>query len=302
MKPQARHSQGQGAARWRIGVDGGGTNTRLRLCDAAGKPLAEGRAGPSALGQGAAPAWAALGAALADAAAAAGLPTPPWPECALGLGLSGAGSAQWVAGFLALDPGCAQIRLDSDGFAALLGAHAGRPGALLIAGTGSVAEAWLADGSRRQVGGWGWKNGDEGSGAWLGLAALRELQRVLDGRAAAGPLSQAVLAQVRSQQTGEPVPALLAWNAAAGQQQVASLAPLVFAHEADDAVAARLLAQAVAELEQLAQAVHPSLPLVLAGSVAERLAPRFSAATRARLVHPAGDAAQGALYLLPEPA
>ena len=52
--------------------------------------------------------------------------------------------------------------LVTDGLVALLGAHGGEPGALLISGTGSVAEALLPDGQRRMVGGWGWQIGEIG--------------------------------------------------------------------------------------------------------------------------------------------
>ncbi len=291
------------AARWRVAVDGGGTNTRLRLLDAGGRQRGEGRAGPSALGQGATQAWAAIGSALAKAAAAAGLPTPAWSDCELGLGLSGANSPPMRDAFLAAAPDCARLVLDGDGFAALLGAHGGTPGALLIAGTGSVGEALLRDGRRRLVGGWGWLNGDEGSGAWLGLAAMRHAQRAFDGREAAGPLALRIGQLAREADGGSPdgAQALLRWCAEAGQQRYASLAPLVFEHEAEDAAAARLVAQALVELEALARALDPeaSLPLALCGSIAERLAPRFGdASLRARLVRPQGDAMDGALLLL----
>lgn len=289
-------------ARWLVAVDGGGTHTRLRLSDADGHRLGEGRAGPSALGQGVAAAWTAIQAALVDAAQAAGLPPPDWRDCAVGLGLSGANSPALRQAFLAAAPACARLVLAGDGFAALLGAHGGRPGALLIAGTGSVGELLRADGSRRQVGGWGWLSGDEGSGAWLGLAALRHAQRAFDGRERAGPLALQIW-QLARNETGvaDGAKALLAWAAGAGQQRHASLAPLVFEREADDPTAAGLIEQAIAELELLAQALDPEgeLPLALCGSIAERLAPRLrDAALRRRLVSPQGDAMDGALLLL----
>ena len=69
----------------------------------------------------------------------------------------------------------------------LLGAHEGRPGAIVAAGTGSVGEALRRDGLRVAVGGWGFPVGDEGSGAWLGLRAMRETHRAIDGRARRRP-------------------------------------------------------------------------------------------------------------------
>lgn len=292
--------------RWRVAVDGGGTHTRLRLIDRDGQRLAEGRAGPSALGQGAAAAWAAIAAALADAASAAGLPTPAWSDCALGLGLSGANSPPLRDAFVAAAPAGAQLVLANDSDTALLGAHGGRPGVLVIAGTGSIGQVLRADGSRAQAGGWGWINGDEGSGAWLGLAAMRHAQRAFDGRERAGPLALALWQRARTE-TGlaDGGEALLAWCAGAGQQRYATLAPVVFEREADDATAARLIAQAIADIEHLDRALDPEagLPLALCGSIAERLAPRIfhgeaDEARRHRLVRPQGDAMDGALLLL----
>src|SRR5258706_3828659 len=75
----------------------------------------------------------------------------------------------------------------------LLGAHGGQPGAMVAAGTGSVGAALDADGKRVRVGGWGFAVGDEGSGAWLGLAAMRVAQRAVDAMAPLGALARAVL-------------------------------------------------------------------------------------------------------------
>lgn len=275
--------------RWWVGIDGGGTSTRAVVADASGKILGRGEAGASALGQGAEQAWRHV----AEAVAHAGVPGLELKDCALGLGLSGTGVPAQLQAFVAADPGVARFVLVTDGLVALLGAHGGRPGALMISGTGSVAEALLPDGSRRMVGGWGWQIGDEGSGAWLGQQAMKLAQAAFDGRAAAGPLVQAVWTQ-----TGSTREAMLAFCAQAGQGGYASLAPLVFEHEARDPAAAALLAEAARALDALAAALHPTLPLALAGSIAQRLSKRFSPALQSRRVEPQGDAATGALWLI----
>jgi glucosamine kinase len=275
--------------RWWVGVDGGGTSTRALVADADGRILGRGEAGASALGQGAEQAWRHIGEAIARAAVQ-GLELR---DCALGLGLSGTGVPAQLQAFVAADPGVARFTLVTDGLAALLGAHGGRPGALLISGTGSVAEALLPDGSRRMVGGWGWQIGDEGSGAWLGQQAMKLAQAAYDNRAPAGPLVQAVW-----RQAGRTREQLLGFCAQAGQGGYASLAPHVFEHEADDPAAAALLAEAARALEALAVAVHPTLPLALAGSIAQRLAPRFSPALQSRRVEPQGEPVTGALWLI----
>lgn len=278
---------GRPARHW-VGIDGGGTSTRALVADADGRLIGRGEAGASALGQGAAQAWRHI----ADAVAAAA-PGVVLADCAVGLGLSGTGVPAQLQAFLDADPGVARLTVVTDGLVALLGAHGGEPGALLIAGTGSVAEALLPDGTRRLVGGWGWQIGDEGSGAWLGQQAMKLAQAAFDGRAPRGALAQAVY-----EVAGASREALLGYCAQAGQAGYARLAPLVFDQAVDDPAAAALLDQAAFALDALADAVHPTLPLALAGSIAQRLLPRLSPALQARRVEPRGEPVAGALWLI----
>ena len=166
-----------------IGVDGGGSGTRVRLARAGATDgldlatLAEGFAGPSALSQGTASAWQAIGTAVAQAFAAAGVTPPPLDRIAIGLGLAGVHNKSWAGEFVEANPGYQAVALNNDGYTTLLGAHGGKPGAIIALGTGSVGYALLADGTHREVGGWGFPSGDEGSGAWIGLGAANYVQQ-----------------------------------------------------------------------------------------------------------------------------
>ena len=75
------------------------------------------------------------------------------------------------------------------------GALAGRPGVLILAGTGSMA--WASrngpDDPHVRVGGWGDAFGDEGSAFWIGQKALAAVSCNLDGRAPALTLSHGIL-------------------------------------------------------------------------------------------------------------
>ncbi|MDB5849393.1 MAG: gspK [Rhodoferax sp.] len=281
-----------------IGVDGGGTSTRARLrnvhAPVGQAAFAEGVAGPSALGQGIGQAWRHIGQAIANAFAHAGTEPVEPAHCALGLGLSGAHHAPWRDAFLAANPGYARIALHTDSYAALLGAHGGRPGMIVISGTGSVGEALYADGTTATVGGWGFPSGDEGSGASLGMRAAQVAQFALDGRGRAGPLAEAVLAV-----TGRSAVQLQAWCAQARQFEYASLAPLVFEAEASDSAAAGLLVDAVQAIEAdlLALDSHGELPLVMLGSIGRRLQPRLAMWAQSRCIGPVGDPIDGALCL-----
>lgn len=293
----------QNALIYCIGLDGGGTGTRARLSTPDGRVLGSGQAGPSALGQGVAQAWRHIAEAVADALRAAGrhddaarVDEPAFQaRCGLGLGLSGAENPGWVRDFHAAAPAWANIALETDGYAAVLGAHAGRPGALVAVGTGSVGEALHADGRRLTVSGWGWMIGDEAGGAWLGQHAVRIAQHAIDGRASAGALARAIWADC-----GADRPALLDWCAAANQTTYAALARRVFELEAADPAAAELIASAVDATLAIVHALDPraELPLVIAGSIGQQLQPRLAQRLSQSIVTPAGDATDGALHLL----
>jgi len=282
-----------------VGVDGGGTGTRVLLARRDGGVIGRGAAGPSALSRGAAPAWAEIGAALAAAFGDAGLAPAAPSACAIGAGLSGVNHRPWRDAFVAANPGYARLALDTDAHTMLLGAHAGRHGAIVAAGTGSVGEAWLDDGTRdgrrASVGGWGFPIGDEGSGAWLGWRAMQHAMHAFDGRARGGALADAVYARC-----GGDADALIGFCAASGQFEFAQLAPLVFDAEADDAAAAALIADAAHAIAAMADALDSggAVPLAVSGSVGLRLAPRLAERLRARLVDVADGADAGALTLI----
>lgn len=278
-----------------LGVDGGGTGTRALLASPNGTILARATAGPSALGQGIEAAWAQVQRAVTECFSLAGLPSAPWEQCALAAGLSGVHNLQQRDAFLALLPPLGKVLLETDGYTMLIGAHAGQPGLIVASGTGSVGEVLHADASHAVVGGWGFPVGDEGSGAWLGLQAVRLAQQAQDGRAAVGVLVQKVWAQIGASRQD-----LAAFSAQAAQFAYAQVAPLVFANADSDPVAAGLLAQAARDLEAIADALDPQrrLPVAICGSIGNMLKARMSASLQQRCREPVMGPAEGALWLL----
>lgn len=291
------------ALQYLAGVDGGGSGTRLRLHAAPdGRALGYATAGPSGLSQGVEQAWRHIGLALESAFADAGLAPVPRQAIALGLGLAGVEVPRQREAFLAADPGFARCVLFNDAQTTLRGAFGGGPGIVVTAGTGSIGLAQGHDGVQHRTGGWGFPVGDEGSGAWLGLRAMHAAQAALDGRGAVGPLAQAVWRMV-----GGEAGTLLQWCQAAGQHQYARLAPCVFEAALEgDGLAQALLDDAAAELERHVHALTArmtgaaELPIVLVGSIGERLQARWPDPLRRRCVRPQGDSADGALSLLRE--
>lgn len=278
-----------------IGVDGGGTGTRVRLALPDGTEVAQGQSGPSGLAHGIEQAWHSIGTAIAKACASVGLPRPALAATAIGLGLAGVHNKLWASQFAQADPGYAALRLDNDGYTTLLGAHEGKPGTIVAIGTGSVGQALLADGSLREVGGWGFPAGDEASGGWIGLRAINHIEQVLDGRRPHSDFAAAVIAAC-----GGGRDAIQVWLGKATQTSYAQLAPIVIAHADSDDAARGFLSAAGAEVAAMARALDPTgeLPVALCGGLGAPLRAYLPPELLARSVAPRGDAASGALRMI----
>jgi glucosamine kinase len=281
-----------------LGVDGGGTGTRARLARADGTELAQGASGPSGLSLGIERAWASVQQAAAQAFAAAGIDAPARERIAIGLGLAGVHNKQWAAAFVAANPGYAAIRLETDAFTTLMGAHGGAPGAIVAIGTGSVGEVMFADGSRREVGGWGFPAGDEASGGWIGLRAISHIEQVLDGRSERSAFADSVIEACGGIGSNKR-DAIQVWLGQANQTAYASLAPLVLRH-AGHPVARAILLDAGSEVAGIAHALDAegALPLALCGGLGEALRDFLPSGLLARVRPPQGDSAQGALRMI----
>jgi len=70
----------------------------------------------------------------------------------------------------------------NDSLLVLAGAFSGKPGAVLVCGTGSIAYGMDADGNTIRCGGWGHFIDDKGSAYWIGKEAVRRAFFSYDGR------------------------------------------------------------------------------------------------------------------------
>ena len=277
-----------------IGVDGGGSGTRVRLARRDGTELSSGESGPSGLLHGVTRAWAAVEDAAGKAFHAANLEFPSKKSIAVGLGLAGVHNRQWAASFVHSNPGYAAVELATDAYTTVLGAHAGQPGAIIALGTGSVGEVLRADGSHQEVGGWGFPAGDEAGGAWIGLRAINHIQQVVDGRVPGSAFSAAVI-----DACGGHRDAIQNWLAGANQTKYAQLARLVLEH-ANHPAAQAILLEAGRQVELIGNALDTggTLPIALCGGLADPLRPYLPAELLKRIVPPQGDSAAGALRLI----
>src|SRR5215472_14134907 len=164
-----------------LGVDGGGSRCRARLEDDAGRVLGEGNSGPATTRLGVDKAWRSIMHACTAAADQAGLARDEFSRINAGVGIAGLGRRGAEAALNEIVHPFASVRFVSDGLAACLGAHSGADGAIVVAGTGSIGVG-LIGGCELRFGGYGFPISDEGSGADIGLQAIRLALRAADGR------------------------------------------------------------------------------------------------------------------------
>jgi N-acetylglucosamine kinase-like BadF-type ATPase len=164
-----------------LGIDAGGTKTVCQLADGAGTILAESR-GPGANLQAAGELQVEK--VLHDVMEEA-IGERDIRPAAICLGIAGVDredDAAIVRGIMKRIGFKARVVVVNDALVALEAGVPGAPGVVIIAGTGSIAYGRNEAGEAARAGGWGYVLGDEGSGYWIGRAALRAVLRESDQR------------------------------------------------------------------------------------------------------------------------
>lgn len=230
-----------------IGVDGGGSKTRVMVGTADGEELAAIDGPGSAISlKGAEHSAAVIAELVARALGEIAQPGAVFPRI-LYCGVSGTGREEASRALhAALDKQelAEEVIIDSDGMIAYYDAFEDRAGILLVAGTGSIAYARSPSGTVVRCGGWGPVFGDEGGGGWIGRRALSIVAASSDGREPPTALLFPILAATQC----EDVQDLIQWAAAADARAFASLVPAVFSTAGSDPRASALVTLAAEEL------------------------------------------------------
>jgi glucosamine kinase len=277
-----------------LGIDAGGSKTRCRLTDEAGVVLGKGEGGPANTRVGMDSLHETLLGVVAQATDEAGLVAAQIATIKACAGIAGINRMGIKSKVQALAFPFATIHFTSDSMIANIGAHRGEDGAILILGTGSVALVKRGEDSF-SIGGYGFPISDEGSGAALGLSAIRHALRALDGRTRPSPLSQAITSQY-----DHAIPRVIAWMDEATPADYASFAPLVMDYaENGDEMAVSIVRDAAGHVEKFIETImaRGAQRCVLMGGLSPRLKPWLRARIVAQLTEAKGDAVDGALIL-----
>jgi len=261
--------------RYVVGIDGGGTKTTAAVVGEDYQLAASATSGPSnRRSVGMESASANIAEAVTEALQKVGLPLGEL-----------AGVCMCLAGFdTDLDLSVPQRTLrilqysgpaifENDVVGAWAGATAVGPGIVAIAGTGATALGMNERGEFWRTDGWDTLLGDQGSGYALGLAAIRIVMRMLDGRIAPSPLVNA-LGQAFSVHSAEDMRRLVD-STPFGKYEVASFARYVSeTAQAGDPLARDLLRQAgealaenVAAIVRILGMAGEEFPISTVGSV-----------------------------------
>lgn len=246
--------------RWLVGVDVGGSGSRVRAVSDAVQVEIEGdgaEASPEGAGSAVIHALEAIstrlvgGAVIAVAVGSTGIATLSDDNDTL---------RERIRELL---PG-AVVVLSADAVTAHLGALEGEPGATVAAGTGAIGLSHAEDGTIVRVDGWGHLLGDIGSASWIGRRGLTAALRAHDGRDPSGIelLSRAT----ESFGAPESWPAQL-YGRDDRAAVLGSFAPSVLASaDAGDPEAGRIVEEAAQGLAQTAVAAlrRPGVPATLA--------------------------------------
>ena len=276
------------------GVDGGGTGCRARIEDGNGCLLGSGIAGPATLRLGVDRALVEVEKACRVALDEAGLDGKALVSVHAAVGLAGVGRKGALEQLVLRPHPFRSVVYAHDATIACIGAHCARDGGIVIVGTGSVGFA-VVGGREVSVGGYGFPISDEGSGADLGLHAIRQALLAYDERIVGTSLTRELMMRFHN----DPFEAV-AWMDRATATDYATFAPLVMRHaDAGDPVARRIVREAAEHIDELVRRLSESgaSRIALLGGLASSIQPWLAPDVQRRLVPIEGDAVDGALHL-----
>jgi N-acetylglucosamine kinase-like BadF-type ATPase len=238
-----------------LGIDGGGSKTSCLIGDET-SILGAGTAGASnPVRVGEAQARDALTTAIRQACAVASITPSQIKKTCVGLAGAARPEISGPARLCLAELVAGEIEVVGDMVIALEAAFGGDPGVIVIAGTGSIAYGRNSKGQTARAGGWGFAISDEGSGQWIGRAAVAATVRALDLGDAEGS-SESLLGNLMKFWQVETREQLVVVANSTPAPDFSALFPVVLAAaDRGDRIALDVLNRAGAELAGLARTV-----------------------------------------------
>jgi glucosamine kinase len=254
-----------------LGIDGGGSKTSCVIGDE-NSVLGTGKSGGSnVIRVGETQARESLGTAIRAACAEAKIIPSQIKKTCVGIAGGARPEIANVVRRLLLELVGGEIEVVGDHVIAMEAAFGGGPGVIVIAGTGSIAYGRNAKGQVARAGGWGFTISDEGSGHWIGRAAVTASLRAYDqgGHKKTSPLLESIMKFWDVSRVEQ-----LVVTANSAPDFAALLPTILSASEADDDFARNVLTHAGSELAALAGIVidricvkDDSVPVAVSGGV-----------------------------------
>lgn len=243
-----------------LGLDAGGTKTVCFLANERGEVLAEARRGGANLQ---AAGELEVEKVLHEVMTEVLDPYDAVPT-AICLGIAGVdrpGDAAVVQAIMKRIGAKARVLIVNDALVALEAGAPASPGVVVISGTGSIAYGRNAANEAARAGGWGYVLGDEGSGYWIGRAAIRAVLSEADERGPRTELTQLLLEYFGVSRAQELIHQV--YHATLKASAIAALAGCVnTAFQHGDQVAITILRGSADQLESSALSVARRLDLV----------------------------------------
>lgn len=271
-----------------LGIDGGQSSTTALIANETGRIIGRGRSGACnhvASAERRIKFLKVIGDCLDQACLEAGLDRSSTSFAAACFGFSGGAEDKEACSRELVRS--AKYKFTHDAEIALLGATAGQPGIIVIAGTGSMAFGRNAAGVTARAGGWGYLFGDEGGAFDLTRRALRAALQFEEGWGRATALREMLLDATEATDANT---LMHRFYNQFSNSAIASLAPIATqAADQGDQVALEIIDRAAGKLAWFAEGVYrqlfcarESVPVAYTGGVFQSAQLRDAFARRVR--------------------
>lgn len=276
-----------------LGIDGGGSKCRASIYTASDQLLGTGTGGPANPLHGVQRTIDSIVSATGLALADAGLPANMMDQLIAGVGLAGVNLPSLFAVINSWKHPFKKMYLTTDLHIACLGAHKQNEGAVLVAGTGSCGYSWVS-GEATILGAHGFPFGDQSSGAWMGLEAIKAVLLASDGLGPETRLRELIEDDLQAKGV-----MIVDKMAGAKSSDYAKFAIFVLnAAEQGDAVALAILKEGAAYMTAVAEKLWQTgvSRMSFIGGLSHRLIPWLSSSVAGRLSEPLAQPEYGAVF------